>query len=494
MDISLWPTVLARRAQEVSQTVGCDPLVPLFAGLATACGAVDARSRLELLPGFKVPPVLWLMTIGEPADKKTPGSTPMFKPLAAIEAEDVPNFAKILLEWEGQEAAYATAKKAFIEFKSDPTMMSNTLPPAVPDLPPQPAPLRITVDDVTSQKLARMCADRPRGVLCALDEMNSWIRKMTDKSSPEDRSCWTKSYESAPYTMDRVGAGSIRAENMAVSIYGNVQPKVFKEHLHNLAMDGMIQRFIPCVLNGDLTKKPTPIPEYLQNVGVWEQTIRLIYALPQMDYKLTPEAYHVYDKFQDWYLIQRADERLLQSDDIFMTAFGKMEGLVGRLALMFHLLETPFSTHVSADVMTRACKVIKSYVIPALRYALDTVSRDSFDIWVAEWTIQHSDISTVTLAELKREARHHIGKLGIYAQDQVVYSAMHGLEESRWVIRIDDRTGEARHVAEWAINPSLQTIFADHRKKVIDAKQRLMTKINKFSGKNPPKVYGADDY
>ena len=184
MDVELWPAVLARRADEIGQTVGCDPLVPLFAGLAAACGVVDARTRLELIKDFKVPPVLWLMTIGAPADKKTPGSTPMLSPLKHLEMEDRPRFGKELLQWEGQEAMFAASKKAFLEFNATPeALLDTSQAPAVHELPPQPVPLRITVDDITSQKLVRLAADRPRGLLCALDEMNSWVRKLTDKTS-----------------------------------------------------------------------------------------------------------------------------------------------------------------------------------------------------------------------------------------------------------------------------------------------------------------------
>ena len=91
-------------------------MVPLFAGLSAVCGVVDARIRLELMPGFRVPPVLWLMTLGDPADKKSPGSRPMLTPLKDIEAEDRPRYQKELLDWEGKEAAYASAKKSFLEF------------------------------------------------------------------------------------------------------------------------------------------------------------------------------------------------------------------------------------------------------------------------------------------------------------------------------------------------------------------------------------------
>ncbi len=494
MDVSLWPAVIARRAEEVGQTVGCDPLVPLFAGLAAVCGVVDARTRLELIKDFKVPPVLWLMTIGAPADKKTPGSAPMLAPLKHLEHEDRPRFGKALLEWEGQEAMYASSKKAFLEFSASPeAMLSGDQAPQVYDLPPQPVPLRITVDDVTSQKLVRLAADRPRGLLCALDEMNSWVRKLTDKASGEDRSAWVKAYESSPYEMDRVGSGSIYAENLAVSIYGNIQPRVFRENLHNLSADGLVQRFVPCILNGDLTRKPVEIPDYLLNKDQWEQTLRIVFALPAMTYQLSPEAKALFQEFQDWYDAKRNDERLLQSDDTFMTAFGKVEGLTGRLMLMFHLIESPFSLTVSADIAQRVIEMVKSYVIPAYRYALSELSGASnFDTWLRDYIIQHADESTITMAEIKRSARRQIEKVNVWQQDQMIYGAMYPLEQGRWVMRMDDGSKENQHHAQWAINPALAVEFKDHRKSVIDAKQRQLDEIYRLSKKEKPRVYGAE--
>ena len=52
-------------------------------------------------------------------------------------------------------------------------MLDGDQAPLVPDMPPQPVPLKITVSDITSQKLVRQAADRPRGLLCHLDEMAS---------------------------------------------------------------------------------------------------------------------------------------------------------------------------------------------------------------------------------------------------------------------------------------------------------------------------------
>lgn len=492
MDLSLWPAVLSRRATEVGETVGCDPLVPLFAGLSAVCGVVDAQSRLELIKGFKVPPVLWLMTIGAPADKKTPGSSPMMAPIKAIELEDRPRFKKELLDWQGLEAMHTNSMKAFLEFSGGAdSMLGADQAPIVNELPPQPVNLRITVNDVTSQKLVRLAADRPRGLLCYLDEMNSWVRKLTDKTSGEDRSAWVQAYESSTYEMDRVGAGSITADNLAVSIYGNIQPRVFKENINNLTSDGLLQRFIPCVLNGHLTRPPVEIPDYLLNEGAWDQTLRIIYSLPVATYTLSPEAKDHFQDFQLWYDKQRQDERLLQSDDSFMTAFGKVEGLTGRLMLVFHLLESPFSLTVSADLAARCIQLAKSYLIPAFRYALAELGNVSnFDTWVKEYVIHNADLDTLTLSEVKRSARRQLGITSAFQADQMVVCAMHALEKSRWVLRLDDGSKEHQHIATWAINPALKTQFSDYRREVIEAKQRQLDGIYKLSTKEKPKVKG----
>ena len=157
-------------------------------------------------------------------------------------------------------------------------------------LPPQPVPLKITVSDITSQKLVRSAAERPRGLLCHLDEMNSWIRKLTDKQSGEDRSTWVVSYESESYDMDRVGSGSIHADNLAVSVFGNIQPRVYRDNMNALTSDGLLQRFIAAILRGEQTRLGNPVPAFMSNEYAYEQMLRLIFALPAQTYRLDADA------------------------------------------------------------------------------------------------------------------------------------------------------------------------------------------------------------
>lgn len=484
MDLNLWPDILRQRSQEIAESVGCDPLVPLFAGLAAVCGVIDARMRLELMPGFKVPPVLWLMTLGDPADKKSPGSRPMLSPLRNIEAEDRPRYSKELLDWEGKEAAYASAKKGFLEWSASPdALLGADQAPVVPEMPPQPVPLKITVSDITSQKLVRQAADRPRGLLCHLDEMNSWVRKLTDKASGEDRSAWVVSYESEHYEMDRVGAGSIYCENLAVSIYGNIQPQVFKQNLAALSADGLLQRFIPAILRGKKTKLGNPIPEYMTSAAAWENTLRLTYALPAQTYQLSPESYDVFREFQAWYESAKQDERVLDSGSEYMTAFGKLEGLAGRLILLFHVIESPFNPIVQPEVVQRVVSLIRGYVIPAYRYALGEVGgaiSNDFDQWMIEYIIQISgDTQTVDLRSLKRSARRPLEGKTDWQKDQAIMDAMLVIEQAGWAVQIENELHKRK--VSWAINPTLPTMFKEYRERVIKAKQRHADYIYRYA-------------
>ena len=498
MALDLWPEVLRNRSNEVSESVGCDPLVPLFAGLSAVCGVIDARIRLELMPGFKVPPVLWLMTLGNPADKKSPGSRPMLAPLKAIEAEDRPRFNKEFLEYEGREAAYASAKKSFLEWSASPdAMLGGDAAPHVPEAPAQPVPVKITVSDVTSQKLVRHAAERPRGLLCYLDEMNSWIRKMTDKTSGEDRSAWVVAYESEYYEMDRVGAGSIHAENFAVSIYGNIQPQVFKQNVAALSADGMLQRFIPGILRGSKTKLGNPIPEYMTSAAAWENVLRLTFSLGEQTYRLSPEAFDVYREFQAWYEEAKQDERIMDSGTEYMTAFGKLEGLAGRLILLFHVIEAPFTNQVNASVVERVIDLVRGYIIPAYRYALGEVGgviQNDFEKWVVEYVIQNSaDMQMLDLRSLKRSARRPLEGKTEWQKDQAVLDAMLVLEQAGWAIQIEGDLNKRK--VTWAINPGLPTMFKEYRTDVVKAKQRHADYIYRYAydkGKDRKLVKGYD--
>jgi hypothetical protein len=313
--------------------------------------------------------------------------------------------------------------------------------------------------------------------------MNSWIRKLTDKSSGEDRSAWVVSYESEHYEMDRVGAGSIHCDNLAVSIYGNIQPTVFRQSVASLAADGLLQRFIPGILRAGKTKLGQPVPECMTSAAAWENTLRLTYSLPPQTYQLSFEAYMAYREFQAWYEDAKRDERVINSGDVYMTAFGKLEGLAGRLILLFHIIESPFMPQVSADVVHRVVSLVRGYIIPAYRYAFGEVGgaiEHDFDQWVIDYIVQiSSDVKTITLRDLKKSARRPLEGRTDWQKEQAVMDAMLTLENAGWVVQVENELNKKR--VTWAINPSISEAFKDYRKEVLKAKQRHADYIYRYA-------------
>jgi len=496
-DLDHLPKVLVKRAKVIQKELGADPLVAVMAGLGAVCAAADARIRLTLMASWKVPPVLWLMTIGTPAAKKTPAARPMLEILKALEKEDIPRYAKELQNFEGLDSAYASSKKAYLTAAQDPNNILTgklditSLPPVI-EKPAKPVQLRMTVSDVTSQKLVRLAAERPRGLLCHLDEMRSWSDKLADKMSGEDRSCWTTSYECDTYTMDRVGDGktdnNIRADNFAVAIFGNMQPRVFKEKLTALSNDGLIQRFIFAIIrDGYSDIKNDPDAADPQSAAEYESIIRKIYSLSETEYNLSPEAFHAFRSFQDWYIRLKQDERLLHAAPIYTEAIGKLEGTCGRLALIFHLLNDAFNPFVSEETMLQAINFTKSYLVPAMRHAYGEVAgidNGSLDHWVMQHIIHlSSEVNTVSLSELRRSARRQIEQHSPQRADMLLLDSMALLEYHGWIARTVDTVKSV----QWAINPSVAEQNKEFRLEVIKAKQRRYDEIHRISGGKAPR-------
>ena len=480
MDMTLWPDVLATRALEVADHVGCDPLVPLWAGLGALCAVADARMRLELVPGFRVPPVLWLMTVGAPADKKTPGARPMLAPLAAIERDALPAFKEALLAWEAKEAAHIAAKKAYLQAASSPEFLLNGDLPGVPDLPPQPQPLRLTVSDITSQKMVRHAAERPMGFLCHLDEMNAWVRKLTDKTSGEDRSAWVRAYEADAYEMDRVGAGTIRAENLAVSIFGNIQPRVLSESVHALSGDGLIQRFLPALLRPEFTRRGDPTMERTPAALAWEQCLRVVHAMPAITYRLDAAAYECFRAYQSEYEAAKRDERLATSHGPYIEAYGKLEGQTGRLILVHHLLSAPFDVVVPLATVERVIRLVRSYLIPALHLSLtDGTDTGALEHWCKEYVVQSAtEIEGFTLSQIRHSARRQVDHMTTWQAETRIMDALEVLERAHWIARVPcERVSYRGTTVRWVINPSIATSFADYRAAVVRAKQRRLDSV-----------------
>jgi hypothetical protein len=481
INLSLFPPVLAQRSSEVAVGVGCNVLIPLWAGMIAISTAADAQSRLEIMEGFKVPPILRTMVIGDPSGKKSPGSQPMLEVFERMEQEELPAWKRKHLEWEALDIAYKSSRKAYNDAAASADFLLSgmdltTLPPVAAEAPPMPAQTRYLVRDITSQKLGRMCADRPQGVTCYMDEMKSWLDSLSNPKSGEKQSTWTEAYEGKVSSVDRVSElDPIMVQNFAVPIFGNVQTEVYKSAFKKMGQDGLLQRFIPVPLTEKKRPIGEPVPAYMSNIVEYEALVRKIAKTPAMTYTLDSQAYDAYREFQEWHNETKADESLLKSPSVFLQCYGKLEGLTGRIALILHLCIDPSNPIVTYATMANAIELIRSYVIPAYRYSLYELGGSDgreFDKWLVDHIIQISgDTLTVNSTDLRRSARRPLAAVtgNKFVQDELIGDAMHYLEKAGYVAQLDE---SKRGIVTWAIDPRLATLYPEHRLKIIKAKQR----------------------
>lgn len=477
INFDLLPPVLARRAQEIGDSVGCDPIVPVMAGMGTICAATDARSRLVICEGFEVPPVLWLSTIGSPSARKTPGATPMLSILNKLEKEDGSRYAAEMQKWAFVEAQHAAHMKTWMVEANDMMRGIGDIAENAPAaLPPMPIQKRLTVMDATSQKLLRMCADRPEGMLVVLDEMATWLQKMASPNSGEDRSSIVQAYSSAPYSLERVGSGSIPIENLALSVYGNIQPAIFRKYMPLLATDGFIQRFIPVALDDEKSKVGTPLPLWASSAAEYELMIRRAHAAPATKYYLDQVGSAMFHEFQVWADNVRTRDRILGESNTMATALGKVEGTAGRLILICHMAESPDVVTVSPALVMRALELVKSFIVPSMRYVYGDVgglADDGLERWLMDHITHISDQSSVSLSDLKRSAKRQIDGMHPTVANEAIRAAAAYLESMGWLVLTEDK---GRSVT-WAINPTIAETFAEHRAMVKKLRQDQKNEI-----------------
>lgn len=485
-DLSLFPEIIAARALEVATMVGSDPVVPLLAALSSVCAAVDSRTKLRVTESWTVPPILWLMTIGLSSDKKSPGSKPLHSILYDIQEEDFPRYRAEALIWKGHEAKHVSQMKAFQQFYSSAEMeLSNSPPPFVSELPPEPKQLRLIINDATSQKVIHLADGRPRGFLLLLDEMENWLKRINSPQSGEDRGCWIQGYETGSYTMDRVTTGTISAENLAVVIYGNIQPDVFKRHIEQGSADGLMQRFLPVTIDREKTTLwQDDTPSFMTRKGEYEKLIRSIFNLPQVEYSLSPAAREIFRTFCKWYLELRRAEIITKSSKHYMTALGKSEGTCLRLALVFHIIQAPSIMAMPGETMQQAVDCMMKFFIPSMKYAFNDVA--STESTLARWTIDHivqnSGIrDTIRIADIKRSSRRQTENMDNKDIDMTLQYIMADLCDAGYVAQLplDGKT------ANYAINPRLASEFAEYRAAVIKSKAQIKEIFDAIPKKNP---------
>jgi hypothetical protein len=434
--------------------------LPLLASVSTLIG--HARWA-QATPGWIEPPHLWMATVGDSGDGKSPGADCLMRDvLPAIERRMIGDFPERHREWQAAAAADKVAMKRWQSELRAAQKAGEPAPPiplpTVSDVEPQRPCLR--QQDVTIEEVAVVLATTaPKGVVIVRDELAGWLDGM-DAYNPAGRAFWIEAYGGRSYRVARRkhSGQPIDIPRLAAAVCGGTQPERLAE-LINGADDGLLARI--------QWGWPEPIPFKLGKEtpgATW--AIETLDGLRELDLQpgdppspiltsLTPEGQRLIEEFG-----QEMQSRQKNAGGLLRSAYGKARGTALRLSLVLEWLWwcgqsgliLPPST-ITPKAFVAAATLVADYFMPMAERVFGDAGATDIErtaATLARWIFKERP-TEVYIRLLLREVRLP----GLRTAKQIKEAA-DALVEADW-LRPPAKTvfGQPRSRVAYSINPKL---------------------------------------
>ena len=234
--------------------------IPLMIVLASIIGT-GCLIRPKLKDDWEIVPNIWGGISGPPSRLKTPAMAEVIsKSLGRLEVEETERHGKVQAEWMSEKQALTVQKgiikdeykKALKDERKDKLEPKDSVE-LLEELNglndnPSPSERRYKVNDCSIEKMVELLAkNAPRGLLYYRDELIGLFKKMDKPGHEQDRAFLIESWNGkGSHTDDRIGRGTVKADNLCVSLVGTIQPgrlvSYMRDALSQDANDGFPQR------------------------------------------------------------------------------------------------------------------------------------------------------------------------------------------------------------------------------------------------------------
>lgn len=331
------PQPIARFAYEVSQATGFDHSGLIHSAVSAAAAIIDDRYQLEARRGWPVSARIWGVLIASSAAGKTPTIRFSTNPIKHIHAAEVARWQKNIKE---------------------------------KDIPPnerEGVPARYT-SDATIAALSERLKDNPRGILMLTEEFSSWIGGIDSSNKGEaaqNKGAWLQLRDGGPQQIDRINRGPITIENWGASVLAACTPDGLAKQMKEMPEDGLIQRFIPCIMRNPDLDAPERNLDPTQAIETWAACLRWAdqvteRQVPQICLRFDPEAQAIFNAEN------KAIRQLQQSTEDVSTAYashlGKHPGMLAEICIVFHVFSSKGAVPrdlIDADTVQTAIRYMR---------------------------------------------------------------------------------------------------------------------------------------
>jgi len=380
-----------------AESIGCDAsyiALPMLSALASAIG--DSRAIL-LKNGWTEPAILWTAIVGESGTQKTPAFKLAARAVRIRQRRLMKEHAEAMKRWESDDALFEIA---LANWKKD--AAKSATPPEPPEAPEKPICPRAWIEDCTTEKLASLLQENPRGLLMLRNELSGWFSFGQYKSGGggDDVARWLQMFDADELIVDRKGSGTSYVPRAAVSIAGGIQPEALRRAIGQEHRDnGMLARLL-------LTCPPRRAKRWTEAevdpllAGDVEVLFDRLYELEpdeDKDGDPTPRLVRLNRKAKAKWIafVNKHGQEQVEHVGDEAAAWSKLEGYAARFALVIHLTRSAANDPALAD----AEKV-------------DEASIDA-GVVLARWFAQEALRVYSTLAEddEARERRHMLERI-----------------------------------------------------------------------------------
>lgn len=317
------PSSLSRPMTQWCQWLNLLPQVALTALLSGASSLHKVGTELVIHrnQNFRIPPGLYAALVSISGQKKSPIFNNIIRyPLNNLRQSKL----------DAYQAATEDYEAALAQWEQDGKKGKK------PDKPKEPTLYYFT--NATGESIPIQASKSPQKALLALiDELAGYFNSSNAYRSGRgsDKQDLLSYFDGMGQTILRAGGVKVDVPKIYLSIFGTIQPEIIKKHMEDCSdPDGNWARFL-------FVNQPPQAAVLSDDDGMAVQIseritgyYRAIDQLPEMEYRLSKEAFKRYQKVYN----QLERMRVTHPKSGMAAVYSKMEGYIGRLALNLHVL------------------------------------------------------------------------------------------------------------------------------------------------------------
>jgi hypothetical protein len=469
-DLGLLPSSLRPLVSDVSERMQTPLDFAAAAAVVALAGCVGRRASIQPKANdtsWVVVPNIWGAIVAPPGFMKSPVLRSVTRPLTHIEEMWRAEFDQESENYEIEKEMVELKRQAWKEQSKAAFKKGNEGKPAPKSTIEPPAHKRLILTDSTFEKLHEILRDNPAGVLVLRDELPGWLAGLDRQGREQERSFFLEAWNGdSPFTVDRIGRGSVHVPAACVSLFGNIQPSRLRSYLSDAITggpgdDGLFQRFQ--VLVWPDTHPEWVLVDRVPNPRALDIAERMFVVLSNIPTEAPLRARFATDAqglFFDWLTELEGKVRGESGIHPAMVAhLSKYRSLMPSLALLFELADLAAvdgvageNIAVSLDHTKQAavfCEYLESHARRVYACIVSPETRAGRDL---ARHIQANDLPT----EFKTRETYLKGWSGLDSPERV-RGALTLLEDAGWVRRAEPlvSTGGGRKSETWIVNPKV---------------------------------------